>query len=164
MVSEQRSLADQAMQVAAELGRLYLRGEQIDDCISTAWELSQSGRGNPVAIAWFAVKRVRAGRQFGLETRSIDSPQARREGRPERSGFDVAEIARTGDNPSIVATFRIDFSEWLSGLPKRLRRMAVAMAAGESTGDMAKRFGVSAARISQIRRELAESWFAQFTE
>jgi hypothetical protein len=43
-------------------------------------------------------------------------------------------------------------------LPRRLRRIAKTLATGETTGAVAKKFCVSAARISQIRSELAESW------
>jgi hypothetical protein len=38
--------------------------------------------------------------------------------------------------------------------------MALKLAAGERTGDVAKRFKVSAGRVSQLRGELAESWRA----
>jgi hypothetical protein len=34
------------------------------------------------------------------------------------------------------------------------------LAAGERTTDVARRFGVSLARISQLRRELERSWLA----
>jgi hypothetical protein len=34
------------------------------------------------------------------------------------------------------------------------------LAIGNTTGEVAKRFDVSAGRVSQLRRELAESWKA----
>jgi len=37
---------------------------------------------------------------------------------------------------------------------------AESLAVGNRTGDVAKRFNVSAGRVSQLRRELAESWRA----
>ncbi|WP_145284871.1 helix-turn-helix domain-containing protein [Pirellulimonas nuda] len=45
-------------------------------------------------------------------------------------------------------------------MPSKKRRVALTLAAGESTGDAARRFGVSPARISGLRRELAEGWRA----
>jgi hypothetical protein len=39
-----------------------------------------------------------------------------------------------------------------------LRRIAKTLANGERTGDVARKFGLSDGRISQIRKELAASW------
>ncbi len=46
------------------------------------------------------------------------------------------------------------------GLPAntRDRHIALTLAQGETTGATAKRFEVSAARVSQMRRQLADSW------
>lgn len=59
--------------------------------------------------------------------------------------------------PDQVA-FRCDFPAWLKNLSVRNRRIAQALAVGHSTGEVAKRFGVSAGRISQMRREMHRSW------
>jgi DNA-directed RNA polymerase specialized sigma subunit len=55
---------------------------------------------------------------------------------------------------------RCDFSDWLKSLKRRDRRIAEVLAVGERTQNVAKRFKVSAGRVSQLRRELAESWRA----
>ena len=68
----------------------------------------------------------------------------------------VVEDTRTTPVPDIVA-FRVDFSDWLKSLRRRDRRIAESLALGNRTGDVAKRFKVSAGRVSQLRRELAES-------
>jgi hypothetical protein len=52
----------------------------------------------------------------------------------------------------------MDFTAWLLSLPKRGRKMALTLAAGETTGEAAKQFGVSPGRISQVRRQLKDSW------
>jgi hypothetical protein len=62
--------------------------------------------------------------------------------------------------PADVAACRIDFAEWLRRLTARLRRIALALAAGETTSAAARMFGVSPARISQIRDLLKRSWEA----
>jgi len=62
--------------------------------------------------------------------------------------------------PADVAAWRIDFAEWLRRLTIRLRRIALALAAGETTTAAARMFGVSPARISQIRELLRRSWDA----
>jgi hypothetical protein len=59
--------------------------------------------------------------------------------------------------PEQVA-FRLDFPAWLGTLTGRERRLARAMARDERTIDLGKRFGLSPARISQLRRELHNDW------
>jgi hypothetical protein len=54
--------------------------------------------------------------------------------------------------------FRLDFPRWLRTLTARERRLVRAMAQGERTLDLGRRFGLSAARVSQLRRELHNDW------
>ena len=68
----------------------------------------------------------------------------------------LAEDNRVG--PADEACFRVDFDEWLEGLPARDRRVAELLATGEMTGEVARMAGISPARVSQLRRELAASW------
>ena len=60
--------------------------------------------------------------------------------------------------PAEIATVRIDFQDWLRTLPKRERRVAMKLAVGESTSGVAKLFSITAARVSQLRRELFMRW------
>ena len=60
--------------------------------------------------------------------------------------------------PAEIAACRIDFAEWLRRLTVRLRKIALALAAGEMTKGAAERFGLSPARISQLREGLKKSW------
>jgi hypothetical protein len=62
--------------------------------------------------------------------------------------------------PAEVASTRIDFRAWLESLPERTRHVAETLATGEATSSVARMFGCSASRISQIRRELYDAWFA----
>jgi hypothetical protein len=59
--------------------------------------------------------------------------------------------------PEQVA-FRIDFPAWLAKLTGRERRMIRLMARNERTLDLSRRFEVSPARISQLRREFRDDW------
>jgi hypothetical protein len=68
----------------------------------------------------------------------------------------VVEDHRAG--PAETAACRIDFASWLLRLPVRLRKIALTLAGGETTSEAAKKFKVTAARISQLRRWLKESW------
>ncbi len=122
-------------------------------------------------LARFAVRQFHDGRRVGSRLRINDvlSPYAQRrkrfcverldhydenEGRWQEA---VVQDTRMSPVPEIVG-FRIDFAEWLSDLPDRRRRIAVALALGHSTGEVAKGFDVSAGRVSQVRRELQDSW------
>jgi len=69
----------------------------------------------------------------------------------------VVQDTRNSPVPDTVA-FRCDFADWLRSLKRRDRRIAETLALGNRTGDTARKFGVSAGRISQLRAELAESW------
>jgi hypothetical protein len=54
--------------------------------------------------------------------------------------------------------FRIDFWAWLGTLTRRERHLIGLMAQNERTKDLARRFGISAGRISQLRGEFARGW------
>jgi hypothetical protein len=60
--------------------------------------------------------------------------------------------------PPDAAAFRIDFPRWLDGLPDRDRQLVERLMVGERTLAMARRFHVSPARISQLRRELCQDY------
>ena len=68
----------------------------------------------------------------------------------------VIEDRRAG--PAEIAATRLDFAAWLRSLPAKLRKIAKVLATGETTTTVAKKFGVSAGRISQIRKELYLMW------
>ena len=126
-------------------------------------------------LANFAIWQVTAGRQVGtkLSLRDVMSPQARAAGEitVERlDEFDHEEgelrVALTEDRratPADIAAARIDVAAWLCSLSNRSRRIAMNLAMGETTSDVARQFKVSSARISQMREELKTSW-EQFHE
>jgi len=106
-------------------------------------------------LALFAVKQVRSGRQVGckLNVRDISSQHCQmvkgvslqrldRYDRKEESWKEVVVEDRHVGPAEVVAT-KLDFEAW---------------AAGETTTRTARRFKVSAGRISQMRRELMGSW------
>jgi hypothetical protein len=64
--------------------------------------------------------------------------------------------------PDEQAAFRIDFPDWLTTRTERDRRIISDMAVGEKTMHLARRFGISPARVSQLRREYHNDW-RQFT-
>lgn len=61
-------------------------------------------------------------------------------------------------DPAEQAAFRVDFEAWLASLSTRRRRVAALLAEGRTTGEVARRLGVTPAAISQARVVLALSW------
>ena len=71
--------------------------------------------------------------------------------------------ALSGDRtvgPAELAASRIDFADFMKSLGKRTRKIAELLAVGETTNRVAEIIGVTAGRISQIRRELQAQWEA----
>ncbi|HEX4148797.1 MAG TPA: hypothetical protein VHY20_07410 [Pirellulales bacterium] len=121
-------------------------------------------------LARFAVAQYRAGRRVGikLNIHDVTSPhaEAQRGIAVERlDQFDhtqgqwheaLVEDRRAG--PAETAAARIDVAAWFNSLTARCRRIAKTLAKGETTGATARKFGLSAGRVSQLRQELEVSW------
>lgn len=132
--------------------------------------LGQADRAFASSLANFAVKQVKTFRRVGTSqnVRDFFSELAQYKGRVtlerlDRFGRDSEEWieAVVEDHRTPVfdqVQFRIDFSEWLARLRPRDRKIALSLSVGNSTGDVARQYGVSAGRVSQLRRELYASW------
>jgi hypothetical protein len=153
--------------------REELIAEVLADCWVAFVSLMERGLEDVVyatPLAQYAIKHVRSGRRVGgkLNVRDITSRHSQittgvRVGRLDQcdDATDewkevVVEDRRAG--PAAVASTRIDFAAWLKSLSHRNRRIATTLASGETGGATARRFNVSHGRISQIRRELKDSW------
>lgn len=159
----------------------HLRGEARQDCVQEAVANSLVAfvalvrRGKmelayPTVLSRYAVAQIHEGRRVGnrLNIREVLSryAQKHKQFRVERlDHFDdmeqtwteaIIEDKTTG--PAEIARLRIDFADWLASLKRRNRRLAEFLASGESTQAAATKFKLSNGRISQLRRELAESW------
>jgi len=156
-----------------------LRAEFVADVVAKAWaafaRLVETDRGATAyatPLARFAIAHVRAGRYVGARQNSEDvmCPRAQR-----LRGLCVVQIEETDGRhaiwrdavvedystpPDEAAAFRIDFPAFLSLLPSRERRISEELAMGHTTQDVARKFGVSSGRISQLRRELQRAWDA----
>ena len=53
---------------------------------------------------------------------------------------------------------KMDVSTWFGSLSHRMKQIAKDMAFGSSTKELAEKHGVTASRISQMRRSLEKSW------
>jgi hypothetical protein len=130
--------------------------EKVADTVSVAWELvaRYGDRAYSQRLAKLAVKRVLSGRQFPSSLKSLDVPRGER----QRADFDVNEVGSVRGNPARLACFRIDFESWFATLSEFKRELAKVLASGESTANTAVRFQLTAGRISQLRRELEDSY------
>ena len=164
------------------------REEAVQEAVAAACvsyrSLAARGRleaARPGTIADFAVRHVRSGRHVGGRqdaARDAMSPAAARRHGVRVVSFDrlrrAAEASDGGgqaggawrqqavagrrDPVPDTACFRIDFERWLDRLTGRDRAVIAALAAGERVTAMARRFGISAARVSQLRRKFEQDW------
>ena len=124
----------------------------------------------PTVLATYGVKQLHTGRQVGsrLNVKDASSPYCQqRKGVRMRplTRFDTVQgkwreivVEDRRATPADVAATRIDFADWLRQLPRSKRNVAKLLATGEGTQAAAKRFRLSAARLSQLRNELRTNW------
>jgi hypothetical protein len=142
-------------------------------CLLSYMGLHRRGRAHfatASTLVWYAKLQVKCGRPAGgrMNAKDLLSEYAQR-----RRGFKVAQLhaydPSTGDLidslvedmrapiPDVVAV-RLDSRAWFASLGPRTRRIAADLAKGCSTSEVARKHRVSAGRISQLRRELENSW------
>jgi hypothetical protein len=152
--------------------------DAIQECVGLSWKwfrrLAERGKDAtafPCALAGFAARAVRSGRRVcGHERKKeVLSAVAQR-----HHGFAVGKLpdfSTLNGNPLEEAlidntvspvpdqvAFRLDFPAWLCGLSHRNRDIAEAMALGHGTKHLARRFGLSEGRVSQLRSQFCDSW------
>lgn len=155
------------------------RGEAVQEAVAGAFaayaglvERGKESLAFPTVLARYSAAQVRAGRRVGgsLNSRDVSSPYAQKRkkfrlGRLDRYDYERGcwqEVLLADDRRPILdqVAFRCDFPEWLSTLPSRDRKIAKSLAKGESTTQVARRFGLTLGRVSQLRREFERSWLA----
>ncbi|MGO9112098.1 MAG: hypothetical protein ACLP9L_22970 [Thermoguttaceae bacterium] len=125
----------------------------------------------PSVLARYATAQIKDGRRVGssLNVHDVLSGYAQRLKNfkvesldrydEDENQWQEAVVQDTRSAPVFdTVAFRCDFADWLKSLRRRDRRIAESLSLGNSTSDVAKRFKVSAGRVSQLRRELADSW------
>ncbi len=134
------------------------------------WNRGKQSIAYPTVLANYAIRQVKDGRRVGnhLNVREVLSKYAQ-----QHKGFVVERLDKFDEEegqwqevliedktagPADIARVRCDFSDWLKSLKRRDRRIAQSLAVGEHTQTVARRFNVSAGRVSQLRRELCDSW------
>ena len=154
------------------------REECACEAVAAAFQayLSLTARGQdpfqfPSVIATRAAQHVQSDRHVGgrLNRQDVLSPAARRS-----KGFHVESLDQLAEGngdawreavtdngrtpPDEAAAFRVDFPDWLRTRTERDRRLIRDLAAGERPSAVADRYGLSRARVSQLRREYEQDW------
>jgi hypothetical protein len=160
------------------LERLHDHEDAVAEVVALCWlwcvrlaRKRKDARRFPTTLATLAARSVKAGRRvYGQQSgKDILSEiarqrhdfwvkQLREHGVHEDASWQEALTDNTQTPPPDAAAFRIDFAAWLVRLAERHWRIVNAMAQGERTQDLARRFGLSPARISQLRREFLNNW------
>lgn len=142
----------------SKLAHRYFRRDEAkaQDAIGYCWyryQLSPAPDVHPLTIAWMAIKAVLRGRRMpGERTKAwVDALD-----RPFWNGAGMEHVRDKSPGPDRQAEMK---EEWnlLIGRLNRQERRILRMAEQEMrTKDMAAILGVSAARVSQIRRAIVE--------
>jgi hypothetical protein len=153
------------------------RAEAIQNAICNACaavarlaELDKLDLVYPSVLANYAVAQTRDGRMLGrpLNCKDISSAYCQRVkgvvlerldhyDRDEEAWQEILVPDRTC-TPAELAASRIDFPGWLDTFRRRERKIAMTLAGGETTSRTARKFHISSARVSQIRRQLQDAW------
>ena len=161
----------------------YLRGDNRDEAIqegiansAVAYaRLFDQGRADvcsAASLASFAAGHVKTGRQVGCRL-NVDDPMSRHAQLNKGIQVDRLDqyISKTDEWIQVMVedrrtsvpdrvAFRIDVPAWLTTLSRKARSVAEDLAMGHLTGETAKKHNLSPSRISQLRRELYDSWNA----
>jgi len=153
------------------------RGEAVQEVVCNALkafarlvQLKKVDLAYPSVLARFGVKQVKDHRKVGghLNINDVMSRYCQ-----VNKGVTIARIDQYDETqdewtqlvvedknagPAEIVRVRMDFSDWLASLPCRHRRLAQYLSLGNRTSQAARKFRVSEGRVSQLRKELAESW------
>jgi hypothetical protein len=131
--------------------------------------LVEQGRvevATPSSLAWYSSRQIKRGRPAvgqmnGKEPLSRYGQISNAIQVERQSGHWINSMVedKRAAVPDQVAA-KMDVSAWFSTLTKRMREIAKDLAFGCSTSEVAEKHGVTAGRISQMRRMLEESWAA----
>ena len=116
------------------------------------------------SLAWYSSRHVKRGRPAGGRMNGKE-PLSRygqisnhiEVERQTSNWIDTLVEDRRAAVPDQVAA-KMDVGAWFATLTKRTKEISKDLAFGCSTSEVARKHGVTAGRISQLRRTLEESW------
>lgn len=146
--------------------RFHDKSDRVCDAVSVAWEMATNEtnrkNGSPGTIAAFAVKRVVSQRHFPTSERGIEHPRPRT--RAAACWRRLHEGMKDGlcVDPGGLAALHVDVETWLGTLTERRREVALLLASGHTTKEIAERSGCTTNAVRMIRMALRKS-FEAFT-
>jgi hypothetical protein len=151
-------------------------------------KLIQKGKDDPAQfpsiLATYAARAVRCGRRLARMERPQDvlSPRAQQQhefqveslplstrasfehlysspgGQRQQDAFEERLRDNTVTPVPDQVSFRLDFPAWVRTRTARDRRVIEDLMVGERTSDVAGTYGLTAGRVSQLRRDFLEDW------
>ena len=138
-------------------------------CLLNFARLHEQGRSESASastLAWYAVLQVKrgrpaAGKMNGKEPLSLYAQLGHgiQVENMHSNWIDAMVEDKRASVPDQVAA-KIDVAAWFATLTQRMRQIAKDLAFGCSTSEVAQKHGLTASRISQMRRTLEASWAA----
>ena len=126
----------------------------------------RAAQANASSLAWYATRAVKRGRPAvgRMNGKDVSSRYAQigskiRFERHNGEWIDKLVHDKRAAIPDIVAA-KLDVRAWFATLTKKMKQIASDLALGCSTSEAATKYGVTAGRISQLRRALEASWLA----
>jgi hypothetical protein len=169
-------------------GRVYFRGikcqyrreDALQEMISLAWQwhlrLAEKGKDAsrfPSAIACYVTRALQSGRRLGDQERATKGlAPLDQQGHhfavgtlpdDETLSDDPASETRPNDTTSPAEEtlgFQRDFAAWLASVTEQNRGIAEDLLGGEPTRDVADKYGLSPARLAQLRSAFCQDWRA----
>ena len=143
--------------------------EGIAHCLLAYVRLHEQGRtevATASSLAWYSSRQVRRGRPAVGRMNSKEPlsryAQVGSGNRMERQNGEWIDKLAEDKRASVVdqVAAKLDVRAWFATLTKRMKEIAKDLACGCSTSEVARKYGITAGRISQLRRVLEESWAA----
>jgi hypothetical protein len=170
-----------AIRKHARVAFRHLDPEALEECVQAVVcncccavarlaELGKLDLAYASVLARYGVAQVKDGRMTGghLNCKDVSSRYCQRQKGlvlerldkydTEEECWEEILIPDNTCTPAELAASRIDFPAWLKTLKPRDRKVARFLSLGNRTQDAARKFDVSQGRISQLRKELQESW------
>jgi hypothetical protein len=134
-------------------------------------EMGKDATHFPTALASYAARAVNSGSRVAGQERANDVLSLLAQQRhhffvgklPDFETFPdhpvcEAMLDNTKSPPDEIVCFKLDFMDWLARLTERDRSIVEDLMIGERALDVANKFKISPARISQKRRMFRQDW------
>jgi hypothetical protein len=173
MLPQIRSSARLAFRSAGPEAKEELVAEVVANAYCAFVRLVEKGHADQAfatPLASFAIRQVCSGRRVGTprNVRDVSSRYAQQQKGFVLDRLDVFHRQRQewlevliedkNAGPAETAAARIDVAAWFRTLDRRNRRIARALARGETTSEVAAKFRLSQGRVSQLRQKFKQSW------